>query len=287
MTPDQVRSAGLVRGALPIAPSAGNLRFNDRTPTVATRGFASSRFVTRSPSGAASAVNQIPFSQQRQAIQQSAQRYSQSVAGAGRQMQTAQRPNSAGASSWDRFGNPGRASTATVSPSNQFRQAGNTASTVPGWSRFGSPSQLNRGGSTAPASGGGVGGGGYPHFGATNEPARTSGYGQGSAQSLRLAPSMVHNRAYDAPSNSGLGERQPAYNSPARSYPAPAYSAPSYSAPGNYNSPAYSAPRSSAPGSAPRPSGGGSTRSAPASSGGGHSSGGGGSKSSGGGGHSR
>ncbi len=280
VTPDQVRTAGLVRGALPIAPSANNLRFNDRTPTVAARGFGNTRFVSQSPATTTAGANRIPFNQQRQAIQQSTQRYSQSVAGTGRPVQLAQRSGSGTAPSWDRFGSPTRTGTTSTPTANQFRQGGSTPQTGPGWSRFGSPGQSNRQGTASSATAG------YPHFGAAGEPARSAGYGsgysqnygQGSAQSLRLSPSMVHNRAYDAPASNGAAYRQPAYSAPR------SYSGPSYSAPRSYSAPAYSAPRSSAPAPTSHSSGGAS-HAAPASSGG-HS--GGGSKSSGGGGgHSR
>ena len=264
VTPDEVRTAGLVRGALPIVPSAGNLRFNDRPATVATRaGFANSRFVSRSPSSTTASAKRVPFDQQRQAIQQSAQRYSQSVAGAGRQVQTTQRPNAGGASSWDRFGSPTRTAVPSASGATQFRSTGSSAPTVPGWSRFGSPSQPNRAAAANSYSSGATGG--YPHFGAANEPARTSGYAQGSSQSLRLSPSMVHDRAYDSPASAAP-----------RSYGSPA---PAYNAPRSYIPPA----RSSTPAPAAHPSGGGS-HTPPASSGGHSSGGGGGSKS---GGHSR
>ena len=265
---EQVRSAGLVRGALPIAPSANNLRFSDRATSVNPTRFGSSTF--SNPARTATA-NPVPFSQQRQAIQLSTQRYSQSsgaIAPRGASPVQQRAPQSSIANStWGRFGTPASglnaAATNQARPQTQSQMrpaVGVAASSTTGWSRFGSPNQAGR---TTQAYGSASSGQGY--YGARNTSAPVnSGYGQ-SSQSLRLAQPIVHNRSYDQPSGaypSTRGYNSPGYSSP--TYRAPSYGTPSYNAPRGSGSQGSSAPRTySAPQS--HSSGGGSRSAAPAS----------------------
>ena len=189
---EQVRNAGLVRGPLPIAPTANSLRFSNRATSVNPRSFSGSRFT--SPARA-SVANPVPFEQQRQAIQQSAQRFSQTSAGAGRSFATTQgsvNPNS----SWGRFGSPGG-----QSPSASYaRPAVSGSAASAGWARFGSPNAS-----------------GYARPVASSSAYADRGYygSAGQSPALRLSPSIVHNRSYDQPS--AYRQQQPA----ARTYSAP------------------------------------------------------------------
>ncbi len=266
---EQVRTAGLVRGALPIAPTANNLRFSDRATSVTPTHFGGTNFSSQNRSSIASPV---PFSQQRQAIQQSAQRYSQSVNSPGTRSYSTGQPSVGGNSSWGRFGAPGATSSA---PSGRRAASPVAAQSAPGWARFGSPSgpsSVNR-----------------SSYGRNVPPPATSVYGQNS-QSLRLSQPMVHSRSSDQPGgggySSGQGYNAPRYNTPAynapryntpsynapRSYNSPSYNSPSYNAPRSSGSPGYSAPRSYSAPAASHNSGGGSQHTAPVS----HSSNGGG-----------
>jgi hypothetical protein len=211
LNPTQIGRAGLVHGTLPITPTANNLRFSNRPSTVTPRAFtANSHFYSRTPSAA---VQRTPFQQQQQAFSGSMTQ---------RAYATGNQSAQTGASGWSRFGSPNRVAPSAVAP----------ARSGTGWGSFGS----------APATSGA-----YQRYGNMPIYSQQGNYGMRTQQSLRIAPPIVHNRAYDPP---------------ARSYNAPTPRS-------------YSAPRNSAPAS--RPSGGGGGHSsAPAShSGGGHSGGGG------------
>jgi hypothetical protein len=246
---EQVRSAGLVRGQVPIAPTAANLHYTNRSASFTPQLASNTRFFSHQQ---ASMPQRIPFAQQQRAMSPSTARVTPQVqtnnrAAAVPQRQTAsparQQPsaatnlnrssaagsNGAGAvSGWRRFGEPNRQTAAPQSSSprnevNGYRGSSNLENTRPqsqgssnGWQRFGSP-------------------------------------GSGSQNS---AP------RYNAPSSS-----TPRYSSPSQ----PRYSSPSpsYSAPRSAPAPSYSAPRSSG-------GGGGGGTSHPSGGGGGHSSGGGG-----------
>ncbi len=115
----QLRQASLVRGAVPVTPTANNLRFTDRAASAAgPRGeLGNQRFFGRTP---AAAAQRTPFAQQQSAVRSA-------FSGAGRSAPAA------GASGWQRFGSPNQASGSQAGASGG-RPAGNT-----GWDRFGSP----------------------------------------------------------------------------------------------------------------------------------------------------
>ncbi len=250
---EQVRSAGLVRGALPIAPTASNLRFSNRATAVTPTRFGNTAF---SNPGRTASASQVPFAQQRQTIQQSTQRFAQSSP-ATRSYPSTQ---AGGNSAWARFGTPERNAGSGYSGANQSRYAAPAAtSATPGWARFGSPNQAGRGTqSYAPSYNQGA-------YGRSSSP-----YGQ-NAESLRLSQPIVHNRSYDQsgggyPSTNYSAPRsygqQPSYNNSNRGYSAPAGNA-------QRNT---SQPRSySAPAARGNSSGGGGSH---AASSGGHSGGG-------------
>jgi len=130
----QLQQASLVRGAVPITPSANNLRFSDRPASAATpRGeISNQRFFSRmqTPGGAATA--RVPFAQQQAAVR--------SAVGERAPAQTfgGYRGGSAPAQQgeWQRFGRP---PTAAV-PNPQQRAQPNGA-----WNRFGSPQPAPQG----------------------------------------------------------------------------------------------------------------------------------------------
>lgn len=294
----ELRSAGAVRGALPVTPSRQSLAFNSHS--VNARSFpqtASNRsFYSHAP---VSRTQRTPFAQQQRSMEQSQrQTFGRSSGAAARSESAARSPGTAqgrsqqgwaragenapsnstrsneaaSGSRWGQVARPGNSAESSAqrggasaysSPANRGSESSNG-----GWSRFsGSPQSSGRGyesGQTGPRAGS----------------SESRGYG---GQAVRINPSIVQQRpSYSSPSYS-----RPSYSSPG--YSRPSYSSPSYSRP-SYSSPSYSRPSNSAPSrsySAPRSSGGGGGGhySGGGGGGGGHSSGGGGGHSGGGGGH--
>ena len=220
---EQMRSAGLVRGALPMAPSRANLSFSGRAAAFTPRTAAATHFFTHQQPAA---VQHMSFAQQRSAMEGNTRPAGNAAGAGGRQFGTA----AGGARAAD--------------PAGMARGGQSAAPAGGGWRRFGepggqSPSPAGRGESnesrgqnpvlqnTRPSQ---AGGSGWDRFG---EP--------GSRQS---------SPGYSAPRYSA-----PNYSAPR--YSAPSYSAPRYSAPaGRSSSPSYSAPRSGGGGGS-RSSGGG------------------------------
>ncbi len=123
----EIRQAGLVRGALPMAPQRENLRVTDRAASSAARISSSQgRFFSRSQP---SAVNRVPFEQQRQSLQQAG-------AAVARQSSASAMPGGGGRSAMQGSGatSPGIVSPRSVSPQS-------APSTGGGWRRFGEPSR--------------------------------------------------------------------------------------------------------------------------------------------------
>jgi hypothetical protein len=120
----QLQQASLVRGAVPIAPSASNLRFTDRAASTAgPRGeIGNQRFFSRSRTSGI-AAQRTPFTQQ-QAATRSA------FAGSG-QMERGPAAPQGGSSGWQRFGSPNQSGGAA--------RPGSAAPVGNGWDRFGSP----------------------------------------------------------------------------------------------------------------------------------------------------
>lgn len=231
VNPADLRQAGLVRGAMPITPTASNLRFSNRTTSVVPRSTASTPFYSRN---AVSPVQRASFTQQQQSVQRN----------------TAQYLSRSGGSPVAQAGR-GLAGSPAMRPSGPVY--GSSAS---GWSRFGTPS-----GSAASA--GPRENSGWGRFGTT---ASTGQAYRGESQSLRIAPPIMRNRAYDSTGSynaqRGYSSAYSAPRSAGQSYGAPRSAPPSYSAPRASSTPHYSAPSRPAAHSA--------------SSGGGHSGGGGG-----------
>ncbi|MBZ5590900.1 MAG: FecR domain-containing protein [Acidobacteriia bacterium] len=257
VSPDQLRQASLVKGAVPVAPTSSSLRFSDRPVTSPVRSAAlnNSRFFSHNQPAA---VNRVPFAQQQQSLAQINRQGSAVTGNAGRGVPnvtqntthvpvTPSAPaasNSGGA--WRRFGN----SPQTGSPAAQPRV--NSEAAGGGWGRFGSP---NAGGgwrttgdrpATATPSTQryqSVPSDGWRRFQPATQPStpRYASPGSGSNRSLQIAPPIVRER-----------------------------STPSYSRGGS------SGGARSAPTHQSAPSGGGGSRGSGGGGAGGHSSGGGG-----------
>ena len=238
---DQIRTAGLVRGQMPIGPSAANMHFAGGASGAAFRpssAGASHFFTHQQPVAAQHMAATESF---RSAAAARASNGSDRFGGAQAGRSTANGAASAGAG--QRFGSNGAPANGSnapwggrQSPATQNTRpggAGQTPSPAGSWRRFGEP-----GGSNAPHNEG--------------QQPRSFGGGQNGGRA-NINPPVVHER------QGGSG-----YNSAPRQ--APSYSAPQRQAP-SYNPPA----RQSAP-SAPRSGGGGGR---PSGGGGGHSSGGG------------
>jgi FecR protein len=241
---DQIRTAGLVRGQMPIAPSSANLHFANRAASFTPRGNENTHFFAHQQ---VQAAQRIPFSQQQRAMGVTPEVNRGSAAAGGgmrqqNQMQSApqaMRPgqngaagaNAAGSGGWRRFGEPAAGNAGSGarlqqrSPQLENTRPSQAPST--GWQRFGTPGNTNQGGQ---------------RFGT---PANRPEYAPRNNAPANNAP------RYNAPANNA-----PRYNAPqAPRYNPPANNSPRYSAP---QAPRYSAPQRSAPSySAPRGNGGG------------------------------
>jgi hypothetical protein len=126
----QLQRASLVRGAVPITPSANNLRFNDRPVSTATpRGeITNQRFFSRMQTSGGAAAARVPFSQQQAAVRSAfGERAPAQTFGGGYRGAPAPAQQSG---EWQRFGRPPTA--AVPSPLQRAEPNG-------GWNRFGSP----------------------------------------------------------------------------------------------------------------------------------------------------
>jgi Family of unknown function (DUF6600)/FecR protein len=206
LTGDQLRSASLVRGQVPIAPTASSLRFSDRAVASPSRNASfNGRFFSHSQPAA---VNRVPFSQQ----QQSLARVNRSAVPAA--------PAAASSGGWRRYEAP-QAAPAQSSRSVQPR-GGSNAPGSGGWSRFGEPSQTPRNSLTPQGNGGGWRT--YNDRPATATPSAQGRYQRSMERpapsynrpsynsrprSLQIAPPIVRERGYQQPRSSGGGGGRP------------------------------------------------------------------------------
>jgi hypothetical protein len=258
---DQIRTAGLVRGQVPVAPSASHLQFANRSAGFVPRNTGSQRFFTRQQ---APAPQRTPFAQQQRSFGQSGGQPGRTF---GNNAPTGAMPSRP--SIQQPPVQPGAMSRGSNIPSRPAAAPQNTrpsmASGGPrggGWSRFGEPRSSSAPAQAAPPRSNFQGGSGF-----------------GSPRS-------------SAPSAPAAGRDRPSLPS----YSAPRQSAPSYSPPRGGGG-GFSAPRGGGGGgggfSAPRGGGGGGGFSAPRGGGGGGGGaprgggGGGGGSHSSGGGHGR
>jgi len=236
---DQLRSAGVVRGQMPIAPTSANLHFANHSASFTPRTNENTHFFSHQQPAAA---QRIPFSQQQRAmgVPEAANRSAEAV----------NRP--AGANGNNR---PAEARTPMASAPQAARPSQNGASSGGGWRRFGEPAT-----------------GGNGAVGSRNPALENTRPSQAPSNGLQRfgMPSNNSGQRYSAPANNAPRYNAPSYNAPRSNAPSSSAprSAPSYSAPQQHNAPSYSAPRGGGGGSS-RPSGGGG-----GGGGGGHSSGG-------------
>jgi len=196
---EQLRSAGVVHGAMPISPSSANLSYAGRQASYVPRGNSSQRFFThqQAPAVQHSGV----FSQQRANNMAAGAAGGARVGSAGQWSSRPQTGNAPATGGWSRFGQSGG------SPGSAPRVQGNSV----------------RGGENPGAAGG---------FGRFGEPGGSRGSYQGPSSTPRYnAPARN-----DRPSYGGQGYSAPRYNAPsAPRYNAPAqqhYNAPAPAARG-------------------------------------------------------
>ncbi len=246
---EQLRTAGLVRGQMPLAPTRASLNYSSRQAGFTPGATGNTRFFTHQQPAAA---QRVPFAQQQRASESTASRgVAQQNQGMGGRANVAPLRQSQ-----SRYGgNQGAASLRQPSAAGSNTRPNGGAS---GWSRFGEPGGAGNSpqASAAPRSEGnsnrGGQGSGFQNTSPQQGAAGWQRFGNPGAGSQNSAP------RYSQPAYGGRS----GYAAP-RSAPAP-----SYSAPRSNSAPSYSAPRSSGGG------GGGGSR--PSGGGGGHSSGGGG-----------
>jgi hypothetical protein len=119
-----LQQGSLARGALPVTPTANNLRFSGRAASSAgpRAEMGSQRFFSRMPASGSAAAQRTPFTQQQAAIR----------SGVEGSRASAQTGGSAGNAGWRRFGEPAGQGQSTAPRT--------TAGGTPGgWNRFGSP----------------------------------------------------------------------------------------------------------------------------------------------------
>jgi hypothetical protein len=198
VSPEQLRSASLVRGQVPVAPTASSLRFSDRAVTArSTTNFNNTKFFSHNPPAA---VNRVPFAQQQRSLAQMSGRASSTPStsasrptseAASRGATTSNAPAStstAGNGGWRRFGDPASNSATHSSASGTASSGWHTPGDRPatadssseGWRRY-SPSTESSG-------------------------ARYGSSGSSSPRSLQIAPPIVRERSAPAPSS---GSRAP------------------------------------------------------------------------------
>lgn len=184
-TGSQIHEAGLVRGQLPVAPSAANLRYSNRSLSSVSRGAENMRFFSRST---VAPVQRVPFNEQQRAMQQ----YSRQPAAS-----TMARGGSTGApvGAWRSTTSPaspgpGRAASAVDPTVNggawrPAAEAGSENRGSSGWQRFGEP---RPNGLNAPRPGYmQAGSAGYSRYAGPANATRQ--------QSIRVAPPLVREKS--------------------------------------------------------------------------------------------
>jgi hypothetical protein len=176
----QLLQGSLVRGAVPITPTASNLRFSDRPVAASSiprnEAGGNQRFFSRMPAAAASA-QRTSFTQQQAAVRSAFSGAGrESFAGGGAQSQSA-------GSGWRRFGEPGQPQSRSFQPTGGANAGGAGA----GWDRFGSPQR-----SFAPSA--------TPQQGQYSRPPVYYGGGSGQSRALQVAPPIVQQRSAPAQS---------------------------------------------------------------------------------------
>jgi len=172
----QIGQAGLVRGAMSIAPSSANLRFSDRAVTNAPRSSANTHFFAHQQ---ASPAARVSFAQQQRAMSGTGMsNRSTTEASATRQAASAQnavrsqQSQTGAAGGWRRFGEPGG--------SQQAQRSQAAPQNSRGWTGFGNPGSSN---------------GSARQQYAQPQSGNSGNSGSSAPQSLRMAPSVVQQRS--------------------------------------------------------------------------------------------
>ncbi|HLN01917.1 MAG TPA: DUF6600 domain-containing protein [Bryobacteraceae bacterium] len=210
---EQLRSASLVRGQVPVAPTSASLRYSNRAATAPAHAtnFSSTHFFSHSQPAA---INRVPFAQQQRSLSQASGRTAGQSTGAWRPAgETASRSTSGTAaagnstSGWRRFGEP---STNTAS-----RGAGSTQpSSNNGWHTSGDrPATASQ-----PSRSQGATAGSWQRFpssGASSGTSSARGYSSpsyGNPRSLQIAPPIVRERSASSGSSGSSSARTGTYN---------------------------------------------------------------------------
>jgi hypothetical protein len=194
----QIQQAGLVRGAVPIAPGRSSLQMSNRA---ASGNFAQSRATSFASHTAAPQVSHVSFAQQQRGMQQLSHSdfsapSSRSVSGGSSGVQSS------------------RATTGASSP------AAGSSSSSHGWNRFGEPIHGTGGSASQPSSGGGWQRSETTRPGGSPSASGSRSYGSyagGSGQAIRISPPIVQQRSYSpgyqAPRSSTSGSTSRTTNS--------------------------------------------------------------------------
>jgi hypothetical protein len=185
---NQIGQAGLVRGAMPIAPSSAHLRFSDRAVTNIPRSSGNTRFFSHQ---AANPAVRVPFAQQQRVFGQAGSGAPNRSMGAAQGAVRPQQPQAGAAGGWSRFGDPGGSQAAPRSqPASQNNR---------GWTGFGNPGSAS---------------GAARQQNSQPRSVDRGNAGSSAAQPLRIAPPVVQQRSgggsYSAPrgySDGGSGSR--------------------------------------------------------------------------------
>ncbi|HLY20499.1 MAG TPA: FecR family protein [Bryobacteraceae bacterium] len=169
-TGSQIHDAGLVRGQLPVAPSAANLRYSNRAVAIMPRSSDNVHFFSRS---SPAPVQRVPFSEQQRAMQQFSRQPAPALAHSATPRPAAGPAVANGGGAW----RPSNAPPAAA--------PGNPASS--GWQRFGEPRPVSTWTVPKPA---------YAQPGAATyrPPSTPSTAGGSRPQSIRVAPPVVRER---------------------------------------------------------------------------------------------
>ena len=224
----QIQSAGLVHGALPVAPDHSSLRMTNRAPS---GNFMQARVNSFASHAQAAPVNHVAFDQQQRGMQQfSRSNLSSGASGAGNSF-TRESPSSvsggwrrvgdrpAGAAAGGSFNNPSSGNAG--GNAGMGSSAAGSSSASHGWGRFGEP--LHGNSSVAPpAAGSGsqaASNGGWRNF-QNSQPgyAPRTNLNSGGSQPVRISPSIVQQRpSYSSPNYGGGARNAPSFGGNAHS----------------------------------------------------------------------
>jgi len=176
----QIGQAGVVRGAMPIAPTSANLRFSNRAVTNVPRSSANTHFFAHQQLSPAA---RVPFAEQQRAMSGAGRAAPAQNQARSQQSQAASAPRGGenqAAGGWRRFGEPGG--------SQQAPRSQAAPQTNRGWNGFGNPGSSS----------------GAPRQQYSQpQPGYRGNSGSSAPQSLRIAPPVVQQRSsagsYSAP----------------------------------------------------------------------------------------